>query len=123
MPKKGMTEEEMQAAYNAWKDTPEWAALDKFRELANATEINTSTPDMCVDFQPYLDALFEMLGALKVPKKSKEYKQQFCRTMFFIKWERNPEVVIDGEVYTISAAANVANYDCRNALFDLGDLF
>lgn len=32
-------------------------------------------------------------------------------------------MVIDGEVYTISASANVANYDCRNALFDLFDLF
>lgn len=64
-----------------------------------------------------------MLTALKVPKKSKEYKQQFFRTMFFEKWERNPEIPIDGEVYTISAAANVANYDCRNALFDLYDLF
>ena len=43
--------------------------------------------------------------------------------MFFVKWERNPEIEIDGEIYTISAAANVANYDCRNAMFDLCDFF
>jgi hypothetical protein len=70
-----------------------------------------------------LTVLFELYSPLKVSKKSKEYNQEFVRTMFFLKWERNPEVEIDGNIYNVSAQANVANYDCRNALFDISNLF
>ena len=47
MPKKGMTEEEMAAAYNAWKESSEWAALEKFRVETEGFDMNTSLKDVC----------------------------------------------------------------------------
>jgi len=70
-----------------------------------------------------LNALFDMLTTLKVPKKSKEYVQKFVRTMFFTRLERGNEIVIDGEVYTITMQSNVGNYECRSALFEVASLF
>jgi hypothetical protein len=74
MPKKALSQEEMEANYAAWKDSPEWQACAKFGTESANIDMNTSLADLCMPFQNMLDALFDLYPACKVPKKSKEYK-------------------------------------------------
>lgn len=43
--------------------------------------------------------------------------------MFFERLEKGNEVEIDGVKYTISMSANVENFNCRQALFDISSFF
>ena len=69
--------------------------------------------DINDDYQPYLNALFEMIQDLKVPgRKAKLYEQMYVRTMFFEKCE---SLNIDGKVYDISNGAMVDMWNCKEA--------
>jgi hypothetical protein len=69
--------------------------------------------DIYDDYQPYLNALFEMIQDLKVPgRKAKLYEQMYVRTMFFEKCE---SLNIDGKVYDISNGAMVDMWNCKEA--------
>jgi len=69
--------------------------------------------DINDDYQPYLNAKFEMIQDLKVPgRKAKLYEQMYVRTMFFEKCER---LNIDGKVYDISNGAMVDMWNCKEA--------
>ena len=63
------------------------------------------------------------MKTMKIPHKAKEYQQKFVRTMFFQRLEKSNDVVIDGVPYTITNNANVENFTCRQALFDLTNFF
>ena len=61
---------------------------------------------------------------MKVSSKAKNgYEQKFIRTMYFERLEKGNEFVIDGKLYPISNTANVENFNCRQALFEIHNLF
>ena len=75
------------------------------------------TVDIYDDYQPYLDAKFQMVQDLKVPgRKAKAYEQMYVRTMFFEKCE---SLNIDGKVYDISNGAMVDMWNCKEACCDI----
>ena len=73
--------------------------------------------DIYDDYQPYLDAKFQMVQDLKVPgRKAKAYEQMYVRTMFFEKCE---SLNIDGKVYDISNGAMVDMWNCKEAIVEI----
>lgn len=73
--------------------------------------------DIWDDYQPYLNAMFEMIQDLKVPgRKAKSYEQMYVRTMFFEKCE---SLNIDGKVYDISNGAMVDMWNCKEAIVEI----
>lgn len=79
--------------------------------------LEMSCTDISENYQPYLDALFEMVQDLKVPgRKAKSYEQMYCRTMFFEKCET---IKIDGTSYDISNGAQVDMWNCKGAICEI----
>ena len=59
MPAKGkMTEEQKEEAFNAWKETEEWKALERFMGKREGVPLEISQKDICVDMQEYWDEIF-----------------------------------------------------------------
>ena len=104
MVKAKLTDEEKEAQYDKWCGEPEAVAIGKFqvqRKTIPAMEL--SNKDLCFNYQPFFDSLFEMVQELKVPgRKAKIFEQQFIRTMFFEKCEH---FSIDGTNYPLTNAA------------------
>ena len=71
----------------------------------------------------YLAEIWSLAQSLKVPRKAKEYLQKNVRTMFFEHIKQGDSKEIDGTKYIISMQANVENYTCREALFNVHAMF
>jgi len=104
MVKAKLTDEEKEAQYEKWMGEPEALAIAKFQvQRKTIPGMELANKDLCFNYQPYFDSLFEMVQELKVPgRKAKAYEQQFIRTMFFEKCEH---FTIDGTMYNLTNAA------------------
>jgi len=72
MPKKKLTEEQKLEQFEKWKESDEYReGIDKFadeRNKMNGIEpIEMGTRDIYMEWQPYLNALFNMVQKLKIP--------------------------------------------------------
>ena len=121
-PKK-MTDEQREAAFNDWKAGPEWTACEKFMGHRAKIKLEIALHDICDDFSDYLEEIHALGAVFKVPRKAKQYEQKFVRTMFFIHIKQGDEHEIDGVKYKISMPANVENFNCRSALFEIHQAF
>ena len=118
MVKAKLTEEEKEAQFDKWMGEPEAVAIGKFQTVRKTIpNMELSNTDLCYNYQPFFDSLFEMVQELKVPgRKAKAYEQQYCRTMFF---EKKEEVTIDGSKYQISNGAMVELFNCKSSVVDI----
>ena len=92
-------------------------------EKREGLPLEISMKDISIDMQFYFDELFSLMQFMKVSKKAKAYEQKFIRTMYFERLEKGNEVFIDGNPYQISMQANVENFNCRQAIFEIHNLF
>lgn len=60
--------------------------------------------------------MFDLIVALKVPHKSKQYEQEFFRTMFMPKDEK---IIVDGVAYEISKAASRDSWNSKEKALEL----
>ena len=76
MPKAKLTEDEMQANFTAWLQTPEALAIDKVvaKYGAGNFQLELATIDIWDDYQAWLDALFDLVQELKVPGRKAKGK-------------------------------------------------
>jgi hypothetical protein len=85
--------------------------------------------DISSDWTRVLTELRKLMEICKVPK-TKVLEQEYIRTMFFEKLKENQlTVTFDGEEYSVSQAANVDIWSCRQHLaqeiwpkFDINDI-
>ena len=122
MPKKGLTDEEKEKQFEAWKLTPEYQMAEQFREERNKFKLEIALTDVPFPMQKFLDLLYELMQVFKVPRKAKQYEQKFVRTMYFLRLEEDT-TIIDGVTYKVSAESNVNNFTCRDNLFQVYYLF
>lgn len=57
MVKKGMTDEQKEEAFNLWKESEEWKAMERFMEKREGIPLEISQKDICIDMQPFFDEL------------------------------------------------------------------
>jgi len=78
MPKKGLSAEEKEKAFQTWKESEEYQQIQKFiscrqkDELVNA--VDTAYMDIWTDWQPILNELFATCEKLKVPGRKAKCK-------------------------------------------------
>jgi hypothetical protein len=69
----------MMENFEKWKTEDEYQAIEKFMDerskVPNKT-LELGAIDLCVDIQNYLNAFWDMMCAMKVPKKTKARKLQ-----------------------------------------------
>ena len=96
-----------------------WNRLSaKLRKHEDIEELETGTTDISGNWQPFLDIWFQLVCALKVPKKSKSYDQEYFRTMFF---SRDDSITIDGVTFEISNAIKVDTWTSKTLV--VNDVF
>jgi hypothetical protein len=75
MPPKRQTPEEKEKAFTTWKEGEEYKSIEKFMYLRTIDDqvkgVDNGYKDIWTDFQPVLNAMFDMVVAMKVPHKAK----------------------------------------------------
>jgi hypothetical protein len=79
MPKKGVSPEEKQKAFDQWKEGDEFKAIMNFTETRlkddEVNGVELAMEDITSDWQPICDDLFAMIAAMKVPgRKAKSFE-------------------------------------------------
>ena len=122
MPKKKLTPEQQEEAFNNWKNSEEFGIIENFMtERKNIKPFDNSNKDICDYWEKFLEALFKMVQKLKVPgRKAKSYEQQYIRTMFLEKCEK---ITIDGKTYEISNPTQVEIWNCKGKLCEIFQRF
>lgn len=75
MPKKKLTPEQITEAYNNWKNSDEWAQMERFMTEKNKIVqeeggiFDRGTLDICADWTNVLNELYAMIAIMKVPGK------------------------------------------------------
>ena len=85
-------------------------------KLEDIEEPENSLKDISGNWQPFLNIMFELVVALKVPHKTKSYEQEFFRTMFLPKDEKIP---VDGVTYEITKAASRDSWNSKEKVLEL----
>lgn len=86
MPKrKKLTPEEIQAQFEAWKNSSEYEYLQKLRQMKNELpELMEITPDLMGKWQPFLDEFIKITQVFKIKGAAlKSLPQEQLRTTFF----------------------------------------
>lgn len=91
-------------------------------KLTGEYKLEIALKDVPFEMQEFLDATWNMMVVIKVPRKAKQYEQKFVRTMYFERLE-DENTVIDGVAYKVSTEATNNNFNCRSALFEIYNLF
>ena len=52
-----MTDEQKEEAFNLWKESEEWKAMERFMEKREGIPLEISQKDICIDMQPFFDEL------------------------------------------------------------------
>lgn len=125
--------EDKEAAFQVFKQTEEYKQYFRFIAAKDADpetkNLELSTMDISSDWTRVLTELRKLMEICKVPK-TKVLEQEYIRTMFFEKLKENQlTVTFDGEEYSVSQAANVDIWSCRQHLaqeiwpkFDINDI-
>ena len=117
MPPKKLTDEEKEEQFEKWKSSDEYEGINKYvGERGKVKPIDLAVMDVSDDYQPMLNALFDLQGVMKIKCKAKQYEQQYFRTMFFEKCDTKN---IDGKVYDISNNAKVDCFNCKEAISEV----
>jgi hypothetical protein len=94
-----------------------WGKLSyKLAKLEDIEEPENSLKDISGNWQPLLDTLFDLVVTLKVPHKSKQYEQEYFRTMFLPKDEK---IFVDGVTYEITKAASRDSWNSKEKVLEL----
>lgn len=71
MPKKGVSPEEKEKAFQTWKESEEYKSIINFLEVRQKDEdvdkLDNAYKDIWQNWQPIMDALFNMCEKMKVP--------------------------------------------------------
>jgi hypothetical protein len=116
------TEEQLEAEYSAWSETPESTIIDELNQQLKAVPLDNALVDIIntrdVDYQKFLTTLMQSLLIMKVPSKNKKnpYDNAKLRTIYF---ENKTEITIDGTLYEISLAAKTDVYNAKMKLYTL----
>jgi hypothetical protein len=79
MGKQKLDPEERERQFQQWKEGEDYKTIDRFMDERNKLPpktIELGCIDLCYDIQPFLTAMWEMVSALKVPKKTKAGKRE-----------------------------------------------
>ncbi|CAI2360951.1 unnamed protein product [Moneuplotes crassus] len=121
MPRKKMSPEELEKAFNDFNGSEEWALWYNLSTKIispkdhDIEELERGTVDISGNWQPFLDDWFSLVCKLKVPHKSKKYDQFYIRTMFF---PRQEAIHIDGIKYEIPNHVRVDTFNSKEMIID-----
>ena len=80
-PKKGLSDEKKEEMFEAWKNSAEYGAIERFiEERSKIDRLEMSCSDISKNIQPYLDQIFQLGADMKVPRKAKpsKFKKMEC---------------------------------------------
>lgn len=98
-----------------------WCRLShRLTKLEDIEEPENSLKDISGHWQPFLDIMFELVVAMKVPHKAKQYEQTYFRSMFLPKDEKIP---VDGVTYEITKAASRDSWNSKEKVLEMMAMF
>jgi len=78
MPKKSVSPEEKEKAFQLWKESDEFKAINKWLETRlkddDVDKLDNAYKDIWQDFQPIMDDMFIMCEKMKVPGRKAKCK-------------------------------------------------
>ena len=83
MPKAKLSDEEKQAQFDAWLEGNENKVIINLQDKFLKHKMELSDIDIWDDFQPMLNALFELVQELKVPGRKAKCKFHILLTNFY----------------------------------------